>query len=150
MQFKILGAWGIYLHKFHPTDFKLLLPECLWLINNLLLINSLCLKFLWFMKIKFNNEKCDSWDEYARFEKSLKATTRILIADMSALTVLVSDWVISSCCYEVDRLCEVAARAWRATRWDARSAMSQKTWSQWCTSHQIEISRKNLTKVEGL
>lgn len=93
MQFKILGAWGIYLHKFHPTDFKLLLPECLWLINNLLLINSLCLKFLWFMKIKFNNEKCDSWDEYARFEKSLKATTRILIADMSALTVLVSDLV---------------------------------------------------------
>jgi len=45
------------------------------------------------MKIKFNNEKCDSWVEYARFEKSLKATTRILIADMSALTVLVSDWV---------------------------------------------------------
>lgn len=43
------------------------------------------------MKIKFNNEKCDSWNEYARFEKSLKATTRILIADMSALTVLVSD-----------------------------------------------------------
>lgn len=93
MQFKILGAWGIYLHKFHPTDFKLLLPECLWLINNLLLINSLCLNFLWFMKIKFNNEKCDSWNEYARFEKSLKATTRILIADMSALTVLVSDLV---------------------------------------------------------
>ena len=45
------------------------------------------------MKIKFNNEKCDSWNEYARFEKSLKATTRILIADMSALTVLVGDLV---------------------------------------------------------
>lgn len=78
MQFKILGAWGIYLHKFHPTDFKLLLPECLWLINNLLLINSLCLKFLWFMKIKFNNEKCDSWNEYARFEKIVESDNKNL------------------------------------------------------------------------